>query len=295
MKKAALVIALVLITMAFSGCTSDDDDGNGEDDLSIKLEATDGIDPRIDNDDNVWWDLPIYVTKISPKDTEVLWMDVEVKITVGPEHKDPTYSEGDVLVEPNGLTGTGHVSIGTDIEAGYSSDEGEESTLDVGDIITFHILDLSYEGTIIDLLVKGDKVGNYAVPTDFPPLPTTVNFASPSLSAAERDSVPVYDAILNINKITPKDATVLWSGLTLSIVDSLGTDLVNGSQLTSDTGEYHNYVEVWYVETMSGDTKMSAGDALKITGMSKDYEEATVSLFYDDKLVGRVTLASDFG
>ena len=61
-----------------------------------------------------------------------------------------------------------------------------------------------------------------------------------------------------------------------------------------DTGIYDDQPHCWYIETTPGDTKMSAGDALRISSMSLDYEGGTVKVFYQGELVGSMTLPIDF-
>jgi flagellin-like protein len=160
--------------------------------------------------------------------------------------------------------------------------------------------------------------------TDTDEQKTTVNIASPNMStyttqidpdgvAASGDEYYVYDAVLNVNKITPKDDKVLWSDVRILIKGSDGSVLMPEDILGDDgtatydrdgtvaTGGGVIDVEFWYVETQTGDTKMSAGDAVKITGMTDgslaaldDYQGATVIMKKAGEQIGSITLPTDF-
>ncbi len=154
--------------------------------------------------------------------------------------------------------------------------------------------------------------------TDTDEQKTTVNIASPNVSTytteIDPDGTPdngdeywIYDAVLNVNKITPKDDKVLWSDVRILIKGSDGSVLQAESSLTADNPATYDRaaaggidIEFWYVETSTGDTKMSAGDAIKITGMTDgsltldDYQGATVILKKAGEQIGSITLPTDF-
>ena len=138
--------------------------------------------------------------------------------------------------------------------------------------------------------------------TDTDEQKTTVNVASPDVSSYEYAAGPpalyCYDAVLNINKITPKDDKVLWNDVRILIKGSDGSVLTAETNLAADVGagayDRTPALEYWYVETSTGDTKMSAGDAIKITGMSTTYEGAQVILKKAGEQIGSITLPTDF-
>ena len=157
--------------------------------------------------------------------------------------------------------------------------------------------------------------------TDTDEQKTTVNVASPDVTAwsseidpdpaAANDEYYIYDAVLNINKITPKDDKVLWSEVRLLIKGSDGSVLQTETTLTDDAGASYDRdgtvatgggvidVEYWYVET-GNDLKMSAGDAVKITGLTAgdastdDFQGAQVILKKAGEQIGSITLPTDF-
>ena len=83
------------------------------------------------------------------------------------------------------------------------------------------------------------------------------------------------------------------------IIKGAGGSVLNSESVaTLDTGSYDRStdpqpIEFWYVETGS-DVKMSAGDAIKITGMSPSYEGATVIFKKSGEQIGSITLPTDF-
>ena len=127
----------------------------------------------------------------------------------------------------------------------------------------------------------------------------TVNLASPSVQQLFRGGTTCWDAVLNINKITPKDVRVAWESLFVVVFSSEGWALNPALQPRPDLNDYDDGadgnidVEFWYVET-GGDTHLGAGDAFKITGTSLDYEGATILLEFRGNRIGSVTLPTNF-
>jgi len=132
----------------------------------------------------------------------------------------------------------------------------------------------------------------------------TVNLASPSVQSFDRDpGAPVFtvwDATMNVNKITPKDEKVSWSEVKMIVKSSAGSVLQPSIGLTQDTLTYDDIdgavvdLEFWYVETTTGDTKMSAGDGIKITGMPQAWEGAIVELLKGGERIASATLPTNF-
>jgi flagellin-like protein len=145
--------------------------------------------------------------------------------------------------------------------------------------------------------------------TDTDEQKTVVNVASPNVSSFQidpdgnpgsGDEYSVYDAVLNINKITPKDDKVLWIDLKILIKGADGSVLTSESplDLNDPVGDPYDRgtptIEYWYVETTLNDNKMSAGDAIKITSMDDTYEGATVILKNSGEQLASITLPTDF-
>jgi hypothetical protein len=109
----------------------------------------------------------------------------------------------------------------------------------------------------------------------------------------------VYDAVLNINKITPKDDKVNWADLRILVKSDSGSVLQSESPLALDGSVAYDRstattsMEYWYVET-GGDVKLSAGDAIKITSMPDTWEGATVILKKSGEQLSSITLPTDF-
>ena len=132
----------------------------------------------------------------------------------------------------------------------------------------------------------------------------TIQLSSPSVSQYERPTgaspaVYVWDAVLNINKMTPKDEKVKWTEIRIAIKGSDGSILMPSEAPESDVGATAysivlNDVEFWYVDITTGDVKVSAGDSIKVTGMSVAYEGATLQILKAGKIIGTTTLPTDF-
>jgi hypothetical protein len=134
---------------------------------------------------------------------------------------------------------------------------------------------------------------------DTHPSHITVNIASPSVMQRQVDGQAHWDAVLNINKITPRDENVRWTQVGVVVRSAEGSVLDTTSPLHQDRGVYDDYsggtvyVEFWFIET-SGDDRLSAGDAIKITGMTEAYEGATIELVRGGDRIGSIVLPTEF-
>jgi len=143
--------------------------------------------------------------------------------------------------------------------------------------------------------------------TDTDEQKTTVNIASPNVQSATNDGpddiagnaddVTIYDAVLNINKITPKDDKVNWLDMRIIVKSSTGSvlqaEITPVADAPYDRSTDPQPVEFWFIET-GGDVKMSAGDAVKITGMPDTWEGATVIFKKSGDQIASITLPTDF-
>ncbi len=138
----------------------------------------------------------------------------------------------------------------------------------------------------------------------------TVQLSSPSVTQYERPAgTATWDAVLNIQQMTPKDEKVKWTEIRVSIKDADGS-ILNGASTVSDDGT-STYttpatgattdVLFWFVD-IQGDGKVGAGDAIKITGMdngdgtlgTNDYQGALVQILKGGKIIADATLPTDF-
>lgn len=134
----------------------------------------------------------------------------------------------------------------------------------------------------------------------------TIQLSSPSVTQYTR-GISTWDAVLNINKMTPKDEKVQWTEIRIAIKDSDGSILNSATAApTSDTSTYNDPVtgattdvQFWFVD-IAGDGKMGAGDNIKITGiddgaaLGNDYQGATIQILKAGKIIGDTTLPTDF-
>jgi flagellin-like protein len=123
---------------------------------------------------------------------------------------------------------------------------------------------------------------------------TTINLAAPQVSQ-KSDNATRWNVRIDINKITPKDVKVLWTEAKIIVKSSTGSVLDPATDLLADTGgPYANTSAFYYVETTSGDTKLGAGDGLKLTGLTQTYEGATVELTKGGERIASATLPTNF-
>ena len=131
-----------------------------------------------------------------------------------------------------------------------------------------------------------------------PGMIVTISMASPYLEEGVRNGTSVWDATLYFNKVTPIDARVGWSSIRIMVRAPTGVVLLDRTPLVADTGTYDESspisIEVWYTETMAGGVTASAGDFIKVTGMTVAFEGAMVQFYSQGQLIGSATLPTNF-
>jgi flagellin-like protein len=124
----------------------------------------------------------------------------------------------------------------------------------------------------------------------------TIQLSSPTVTKYDRNG-DCWDAVLNVNKMTPKDEKVQWSEVKIAIKDSGGSILNQATEPDLDISTYMDpaAVEFWYVDiSVDVPAKMGAGDSIKLSGLSDLYEGATVQILKAGKIIGSTTLPTDF-
>lgn len=129
----------------------------------------------------------------------------------------------------------------------------------------------------------------------------TVNLATPSVTHRLISDQHHWDTVLNINKATPRDEDVIWAEISIVVHHNDGSILLPSTQVSPDIGGVYDDgsdgsvdVEVWFVEITTGDNRLSAGDAIKITGMTADFEGGFIQILRSGRISGDSFLPTDF-
>ena len=130
----------------------------------------------------------------------------------------------------------------------------------------------------------------------------TIQMASPDVTERMIADQTYWDAEIEINKVTPNLALITFSEVKVIVKSSDGSVLISSTEpLYDDPSDYDDGldgtvdVQVWYKATIPGSIVV-AGDSFKLTGMADtDYEGALVQITRDGKIIGSVTLPTDFG
>jgi len=127
----------------------------------------------------------------------------------------------------------------------------------------------------------------------------TAKLSTPRVQQYDRNGTTVFDATCDILTLTLDNEIVTWSVVKVFMKSINGsvmhtvTDLMDDGNSTYDD-EAPIDVEFWYVDVTTADPKMSPGDSIKITGMDISYEGATLELLFENDIIGRITLPTNF-
>jgi hypothetical protein len=138
-----------------------------------------------------------------------------------------------------------------------------------------------------------------------PPIPyaeeekLTMNVGETDLEPREIEGFVHWDLTLLIKRITPKDEKVPWDRLRVAMTEPNGHEVLTSTRLQEDDAERYDSedpvdVQAWFIEE-SGDGKASAGDSIKLTGLSREHQSCRVSILSEGERIGHFVLSSDFG
>ena len=120
--------------------------------------------------------------------------------------------------------------------------------------------------------------------------PTTLSLSVHDPVRRSTDGDDVWDVNMEILKVTTDEAEAKWIHMTVMVKDNSGGVLLQETPLSKDSGFYGNAVEAWYVERGGDANAADAGDAIKITGMSRSYQAGQVTVLYRESTAASVTL-----
>lgn len=150
------------------------------------------------------------------------------------------------------------------------------------------------------LMVAIFWMGVLSVIDDLPDDRVTLNLASPSVETREITNITHWDAVVNINKITPSDSRVMWLSVLVIVKAADGSVLLTQTVPMPDSPASYDDatngwvdVEIWYIDVGS-DMFLDSGDAMKITGMDDGYEGAWIEFTYLGNRIGSITLPTNF-
>lgn len=118
---------------------------------------------------------------------------------------------------------------------------------------------------------------------------THVSLATPEMTDRTVDDEVRWDVMIKVNKVAPKDDLHSWSRVKITIEDVDGKAINPGLELRSynesdvdDGSDGTIEVQAWYVDDAEHPGRLSAGDEIVITGMSRLYEGYVVKVEIKD-------------
>lgn len=127
----------------------------------------------------------------------------------------------------------------------------------------------------------------------------TAKLSTPNVQQYDRNGTIVWDATCDILTLTLDNEIVNWNVVKVFMKSINGSVMHTATNMSDDAAAtYHDEspidVEFWYVDVTAGDPKMSQGDSIKITGMDIYYEGATLEILFENDIIGRITLPTNF-
>ena len=126
---------------------------------------------------------------------------------------------------------------------------------------------------------------------------TSLTLAVSNVDRRTVDNATCWDAVIQIKRMSPDWVDVRWKDLRVTLQSETGSILETRIILAPDDPTAYDIgyqgtfnVEAWCRVDKEGAVKVRAWDHIVITGMSKDYEGATVQLKLEGEMVGGVAL-----
>ena len=123
----------------------------------------------------------------------------------------------------------------------------------------------------------------------------TVSLSLPSVSRRSTGDHICWDAVIDIDRYSPKDEKILWTEVRIVVKASDGSILDASTEVLPDAAAHADppTPEFWYVD-LEGDRKLGAGDFFKITGLDASYEGAHIQITQAGSTIGSSKLPTTF-
>ena len=238
------------------------------------------------------FDVDLTEITYGPENIGIPWDELAISLT------DPDTSN--VLLEV--MTADPWGGTPSDTPAVYYDDDDGDGFVSEGDVLKLSGLTDAFENAKLEIFLDDTRIGSRSLPNNFDPskwTDVTLNVASPTVNLRDINGTTYWDMILNVNKKTPGGAIVLWSDIRITIVDSLGTTLIDMAIPVADSTVYDEddtdgiNVELWFIETAMND-QCNAGDAFKLTGLTRAFQGGTINIYRFGEVIGSATFPAVF-
>ena len=99
----------------------------------------------------------------------------------------------------------------------------------------------------------------------------TVNIASPEIAFREVGGSLVWDAMFEVNKVTPKDIVVPFDELTVHVIHSEGSGDPTILPLEAGPIVHDGQLHAWYIPSPGGGKGLTNADVTHLTGLTGDH------------------------
>ncbi len=237
-----------------------------------------------------YWDYTFNITYIYPNSLVIPWDDIEIKVVDG-------YTK-EVLIpltQPE-LFEDEHRTVPTI----FYTEGGTSDIVDLKDNIILSGLNLTFEDSELEIYLDGERIGSVDIREPFDWDPPRIWLSGPSVDQYDINGTSFFRIVININKYTPSWLRFAWTDLQVRILNRTGNELVPNSSVVLDPMDYDLddtdgiAIGLYYVDIAYDDEWLGAGDTLKFTGLTEAFVEARLEVYYQGRLLGTSTLASDF-
>jgi len=128
-----------------------------------------------------------------------------------------------------------------------------------------------------------------------------INLSSPTVTNRTIEEEVRWDAIFNVNKITPRDQTFQWDDVYIEVRGEDGSYMHRHLELSPDDPSMYDdgsdgriALQVWSIENTDRPDRMEAGDKIRITGMTEEYEGCTITLHREGNRHASLTFPQEF-
>ncbi len=128
---------------------------------------------------------------------------------------------------------------------------------------------------------------------------TEVELRNPVSKAKFINGEDYWDLTVELSKIQPKDAKILWVEVRVRILSEGEHVLKPDTRVKPDDPAAYDDgsdgwvdVQVWYICTPAHDPHVHAGHIIKVTGISKEFEGGTVVISKSGEQIGTLTIPS---
>jgi len=121
-----------------------------------------------------------------------------------------------------------------------------------------------------------------------------IGLSSPMPEYRNSSGVLYWDVSVEVNRVLPKRADILWKDLEVTVTDMNGSILISPTRPEADDGIYGGSPEVWYGDFYDDARSVDTADEFRISSMDLGFQSGKITIRAEGYDLGSILLPHTF-